>query len=80
MPPLAELQERLSLYKETERRILTEGQAWGAGSAGSERHKSSANLAQIQSQIRELEQQINTHPENSGGRLSHSQAIFGGRR
>lgn len=80
MATLAELQERLSLYKDTERRILTDGQAFGAGSAGSERHKTSANLAQVQSQIRELEQQIAMHPENSGGRLSHSQAIFGGRR
>ncbi|MCL2791290.1 MAG: hypothetical protein FWD79_11745 [Desulfobulbus sp.] len=79
MSTLSELKERLALYKETERRILTDGQSYGAGTAGVDRHKTSANLAQVQSQIRELEQQIAMHPE-AGGRLSHSSAVFGGRR
>lgn len=77
MATLTELQERLAAYKAAELKILETGQAYTIGSQQYTR----ANLGQIQAMIRTLEQQIATHPEASGnGRLSHSQAIFGGRR
>ena len=82
MPTLAELQERLAAYKEAELRILDSGQAFASSSGSSERSGTRANLAQVQAMIRTLEQQIASHPDNtaSSGRLSHSQAVFGGRR
>lgn len=82
MPTLAELQERLTEYRDAERAILTGGQAYSSASGSSERSATRANLGQIQSAIRTLEQQIAMHPDNTagGGRLSHSQAVFGGRR
>lgn len=82
MPSLTELQERLTAYYDAEREILANGQAYASSSGSSDRSGTRANLAQIQSAIRTLEQQIATHPDNtaSAGRLSHSQAVFGGRR
>ena len=82
MPTLAELQTRLAAYMTAEEKILTGGQAYTMESSGSGRSNTRANLAQIQSMIRELQQQIATHPDNTagGGRLSHSQTVFGGRR
>lgn len=78
MPTLAELQERLTLYRDAERAVLQGHQSYTIGSQQFTR----ANLSQIQAMIRTLEQQVATHPSNavSGGRLSHSQTIFGGRR
>lgn len=82
MPTLAELQTRLAAYMTAEEKILTNGQSYSMESSGSGRSNTRANLAQIQSMIRDLQQQIAIHPDNTigGGRLSHSQAIFGGRR
>lgn len=78
MPTLAELQERLAAYKAAELSILNGHQSYSVGSMTFAR----ANLAQVQAMIRTLEQQIATHPDNTttSGRLSHSQAVFGGRR
>jgi hypothetical protein len=82
MATLAELQDRLTAYYAAEREILTNGQAYASATGSSDRSATRANLAQVQSMIRTLEQQVATHPDNtsSGGRLSHSQTVFGGRR
>ena len=83
MPTLAELTERLTAYRNAETAILTGGQAYSSSSGASERGATRANLALVQSMIRTLEQQIAAHPDNAaagGGRLSYSQAVFGGRR
>lgn len=78
---LTELQDRLSLYLAAERTILTTGQSYTFGSAAGDRANTRANLTQVQAEIRSLQQQIATHPESTQrGRLSHSQAYFGGRR
>lgn len=77
MPTLTELQERLSLYKAAERRLLVGHQSYTIGGQS----YTLADLGKIQSAIRAIEQQISTHPDSTGrGRLSHSQAVFGGRR
>ena len=83
MPTLAELTERLTLYRTAEARILDGGQSYATSSGTGERSATRANLGQVQAMIRQLEQQSAAHPDNTaagGGRLSHSQAVFGGRR
>jgi len=74
MSQLTDCQERLGLYRAAERTILEGNQSYTIGTTQFTR----ANLGQIQAEIRNLEQQI-AQLSNSG-RLSHSQAIFGGRR
>ncbi|NCD13694.1 MAG: hypothetical protein EOL92_00490 [Bacteroidia bacterium] len=81
MATLAELQTRLASYYTAEQKILESGQAYSVGSGSGDRANTRADLGKIQSAIRSLEQQIAMHPENtSRGQLSHSQAVFGGRR
>lgn len=77
MSALTDAQERLALYKEAERVILTTGQSYQIGTQRFDR----GNLGLVQSEIRRLEQQVSLlSVEGQGQRLSHSQAIFGGRR
>lgn len=78
MPSLPELQERLAQYRAAEKKCLETGQSYSVGNNGDTYANARANLGQIQSMIRSLEQQI-AHL-STGGRLSHSQAVFGGRR
>ncbi len=74
MATITELQERLALYKTAEQAILEGGQEYRAGSVRLTR----ADLPMIQHEIRNLE--IRLAAANNGGRLSHSVAVFGGRR
>lgn len=77
MSQLTDLQERLALYRAAEAVILQTGQAVTIGSQRYDR----ANLGLIQAEIKRLEQQIGMlSAGGSGPRLSHSQAVFGGRR
>ena len=81
MATLPELQTRLASYYAAEAKILEGGQSYSVGSAGGDRANTRADLGKIQTAIRSLEQQIAMHPDNtSRGRLSHSQAVFGGPR
>ena len=75
---LAELQERLQLYLDAEKAVLMGHQSYGIGTKSFTR----ANLGQLQTEIRNIRQQISTHPDNlaTGGAMSHSGAVFGGRR
>ncbi len=74
MSQLTDCQERLGLYRAAEKAILEGNQSYTIGTQQYTR----ANLGQIQSQMRILEQQI--AQLSASGRLSHSQAVFGGRR
>ena len=77
MSALTDAQERLALYKEAERVILTTGQSYQIGTQRFDR----GNLYHVQAEIRRLEQQVSLlSVEGQGQRLSHSQAICGGRR
>ena len=77
MSSLAELKERLALYREAERAILQGHQSYSIDNMAYSR----VNFGLLQSAIRELEQQIAAHPDGiTGGRFSHSSAVFGGRR
>ena len=74
MSQLTDLQERLALYKKAEETILLTGQGYQINNKRFDR----ANLGQVQSMIRTLEQQI--AQVSSNGILSHSQTVFAGRR
>ncbi len=74
MAILADLQSRLALYLKAEETVLTGHQSYSIGN----QTYSKANLKDLQFQIRSLQQQIAALSQN--GRLSHSSAIFGGRR
>jgi hypothetical protein len=74
MSQLTDAQERLALYKTAEKTVLEGNQAYTIGTQQYTR----ANLGQIQSMIRTLEQQI--AQLSASGHLSHSQTVFGGRR
>ena len=74
MATLTELQERLALYKAAETAILTGNQSYRIGN----QEYNKANLRDVQFEIRNLEQQIAVLSQR--GRLSHSTAVFGGRR
>lgn len=74
MSQLTDCQERLALYRAAEKTILEGNQSYTIGTQQFTR----ANLGQVQTVIRTLEQQL--IQLSSNGRLSHSQAVFGGRR
>jgi primosomal protein N'' len=77
MATITELKERLAQYRAAEARILTGAQETSVG----DQRARQAELANIQSQIRELENRIALAEASQGGpRLTHSQAVFGGRR
>ncbi len=74
MSDITELQERLALYKATERRILEGNQSWEVNG-----HKfTRANLAEIQRMITALEHRLAA--ARQGGAFGHSVTVFGGRR
>jgi len=73
---LAEMKDRLALYREAERAILQGHQSYSVDNKQFNR----VNFAQLQEAIKLLEARIAAHPDNAGGRLSHSFAVFGGRR
>lgn len=79
MPTLAELQELYDAYAAAELALLSGKLA--SYSIGTKQF-TYIDLSKIQSGKRMLAQQIATHPDNTatGGRLSHSQTVFGGRR
>ena len=56
MPTLAELTERLTLYRTAEARILDGGQSYATSSGTGERSATRANLGQVQAMIRQLEE------------------------
>jgi hypothetical protein len=74
MPTLAEVQERLALYREAERKILVDNQSYQIG----DQQFSKASLGQVQREIRFLEEQIAML--SAGGSAGCRPVIFGGRR
>ncbi|MFA7455632.1 MAG: hypothetical protein WCZ10_14345 [Desulfobulbaceae bacterium] len=77
MATIAELQERLLLYKTTEQKILEGNQSWTAGGITYSR----ASLGRVQELIRELEARLEMAQAAAGtGAPSHSTAVFGGLR
>jgi len=77
MEPLSDLQERLALYIAAEKSILEGNQSYAIGTQSFAK----PDLGRIQTAIKTLRQEIAMHPDNTNrGKLSHSQAIFGGRR
>ena len=76
MAAIQELTDRLALYKDAERRILTGAQE---ASLGGQRSRQ-AELKSIQDQIKELETRIAIAQASQGGpRVTHSVATFRGR-
>ena len=73
MSRLTEITDRLALYRTAETAILSGHQSYTIGAQSYTR----ANLQNIQAEIRRLESQL---AQLQQGRLSHSQAVFGGRR
>ncbi|WP_035273639.1 hypothetical protein [Desulfogranum japonicum] len=72
---LTQAQERLALYLEAERAVLTSpNQTYTVGNQTYTKH----DLAPIQAEIRRLEATIAVLSRS--GRLSHASAVFGGRR
>lgn len=77
MATLTELQADLATYKAARDRILTGAQE---ASLGGQRSRQ-AELAEINRAIRELETRIALARASSGGvRVTHTQAVFQGRR
>ncbi len=74
MATVAEIQERLALYKAAEQAILEGGQSYRLGDLTLTR----ADLAMVREEIRALELRLAAARNN--GRLSHSTVVFGGRR
>lgn len=74
MATVAEIQERLALYKAAEKAILTGGQEYRI----EQQTMTRADLAAIQQEIRHLESQLASAQQ--AGSFGHSVAIFGGRR
>ena len=75
MATLAELQEDLADLKQARKAVLIGGQEYEAPGGRSTKR---ANLETLNSEIRRLEVRIAV--ASQGGVLSHSQAVFGGRR
>jgi len=77
MATITELQDRLAVYRAAETRILTGAQETSVG----DQRARQAELANIQSLIRELENRIALAQASQGGlRLTHSTAQFRVRR
>jgi hypothetical protein len=74
MSQLTDLQDRLALYHEAEARILLR-QSYQMPDG---RQMTYTQLPAVQAEIRRIEQQI--AQLSTSGRLSHAQAVFGGRR
>ncbi|BDD88711.1 hypothetical protein [Desulfofustis limnaeus] len=74
MPTLAEVQERLALYKEAERKILTDNQAYQIG----DQQFTKASIMFVQREIRYLEEQLAML--SAGGSAGCRPVVFGGRR
>ena len=77
MASIQEIQDRLSLYKQAEIRIL-QGQSYQIGTISYTR----ANIRDVQAEIRKLEGDLAQAVASSspGGLMQHSQAVFRGRR
>lgn len=76
MATLTELQDDLALYKAARRRILEGSQE---ASQGDQRVRL-ADLGQIEKTITDLERRIAMLRAAQGGSVSHSVAVFRGRR
>jgi hypothetical protein len=68
MLSLEQLQTRLTLYLQAEARILSESQEYTISSGPDGRSAKRANLAQIQAEIKSLEQQIARQEARAAGR------------
>lgn len=79
MANIQDIQDRLSLYKQAEIRIL-QGQSYQIGTISYTR----ANIRDVQAEIRKLEgdlaQAQAVASSSPGGLMLHSQAVFRGRR
>ena len=76
MASLTELQTRLAAYQAAETEVLTGGQSYAVDG----QQFSRANLLQIQTAIRDLENRIACFPASSGSSLPCATAVFGGSR
>ena len=77
MVSIQDIQDRLSLYKQAEIRIL-QGQSYQIGTISYTR----ANLRDVQSEIARLEGALSQAiaSNSPGGLMQHNQAVFRGRR
>lgn len=60
---LADLQTRLASYMQAEAAIL-KSQSYSIGSGSNSRTLTRANLSEVRAAIKELQQQIDVHPDN----------------
>lgn len=74
MATIAEIQERLQLYRTAEKKILEGNQSWDVMGNRFER----ANIMWVQRMITSLEMQL--AQAKQGGELSHANVLFPGRR